>query len=190
MPGTVLHVGSPSSPATGMPQPGIGSMAPSAPPKDEAAWLTDIRNGITLGDLHVKQQKYPEAVAAYKDAEMHLKWAMQSRKEKNPEDMGSFLTGAHLYLLLAKGFESAGDNDMARKMMDNVAWWSKVVAAQTGEAATAKAAAPTPPALPSKLVVTASKKLLDEVGSGKMTFEAFRKAATVEYVTPLAADKK
>jgi hypothetical protein len=46
------------------------------------------------------------------------------------------------------------------------------------------------PTLPSKLIVTASKKLLDEVGSGKTSFEAFCKAATVESVKPPAAEKK
>ena len=35
--------------------------------------------------------------------------------------------------------------------------------------------------MPNKLVVTASKKLLDDVGAGKISFEEFCKAATVEY---------
>jgi hypothetical protein len=43
--------------------------------------------------------------------------------------------------------------------------------------------------LPSKLVITASKKLLDDVGSGKMSFDDFKKAVSVEYVT-FPAEKK
>ena len=38
----------------------------------EAAWLTDVRNGLTLGDLHVKQKNYSEANAAYHNAQDQL----------------------------------------------------------------------------------------------------------------------
>ena len=37
--------------------------------------------------------------------------------------------------------------------------------------------------LPSKLIISAPKKLLDEVASGKMSFEEFKKAVSVEYLT-------
>ena len=48
-----------------------------------------------------------------------------------------------------------------------------------------KTAAPPAPRqpLPAKLIVSATKKLLDQVGSGKMTFEEFHKAATVDFQT-------
>ena len=48
-------------------------------------------------------------------------------------------------------------------------------------------AKPTP--LPAKLIVSASKKLVDDVGSGKMSFEDFKKAVSVEYLT-FPAQKK
>ncbi len=56
----------------------------------------------------------------------------------------------------------------------------------------APAPAPQPagaPALPAKLVVTASKKQLLDVASGKMNFDMFCQAATVEYVNPPAEKK-
>ncbi len=71
--------------------------------------------------------------------------------------------------------------------MEKVESLSKLAATPTNDPATAKAA---PPALPSKLMVTASKKLLDEVGSDKMTFEAFTKAATAEIIRPPAPGEK
>ena len=37
--------------------------------------------------------------------------------------------------------------------------------------------------LPSKLIISAPKKLLDDVASGKMSFEEFKKAVSVEYLT-------
>ena len=43
------------------------------------------------------------------------------------------------------------------------------------------AAPPAKVELPAKLVISAPKKLLDLVGSGKLTFEEFRKNATIEY---------
>src|SRR5262249_6944021 len=52
-------------------------------------------------------------------------------------------------------------------------------------AATQQATAPASPAplLPAKLIISATKKLLDQAGSGKISFEEFKKAASVEYLT-------
>jgi hypothetical protein len=47
------------------------------------------------------------------------------------------------------------------------------------EAKPAPAAKPVA-ALPIKLIISAPKKLLDEAGKGKMTFEEFRRRASVE----------
>jgi hypothetical protein len=37
--------------------------------------------------------------------------------------------------------------------------------------------------LPARLIITASKRLLDQVGAGKMSLEDFKKAATMEHLT-------
>jgi hypothetical protein len=158
-------------------------------PDNEAAVMTDINNDLLLGDLHMKQQKPPEAIAAYQKAEKQLQSVLEIRTQMVPGDVGGILSTANLFNRLAKGFAAAGDEAASQKAMQNVGRLSKMAEQLTGGAPEASAKTQ-PPALPSKLVVTASKKLLDEVGSGKMTFEAFRKAATVEYVTPPAADKK
>jgi hypothetical protein len=178
---------------SGIPYSGSNPMTPSSPPsasEDDAAWLADVRNGLRLGDFHVKHQNYPAALVAYKNAQELLQKAFDKQKELSPEDAANVLTAAHLYLHLAKSYESADDNAAARKAMDKVGSLSKMAATLAGAESTVRAPRTTPAQLPSKLVVTASKKLLDEVGSGKMTVDAFRKAATVEYVKPPAADKK
>jgi len=182
--------GSPYIASGGHTPPPSGSPRPAGAPEDDAAWLTEVRNRMTLSDLHVKQQNYPAAIIAYKNTQELLQKAFDAKRELSPEDAASVLTTAQLFLHLAKGYESAGDNEASRKAMQKVGSLSKMAATLAGALPAAKAQPAAPPALPSKLVVTASKKLLDEVGAGKMTFEAFRKAATVEYVTPSAADKK
>ena len=193
MPGMTPGLGSSASaPQPPSLPPSLPGMPPSSPFVPGTEWVTNIRNGLTLGDLHVKQKNYAEAISAYHNAQDQLQKTLEVYKTKNPEDTGSVLTAAHLYVLLAKGYESAGDKDAAREAMEKVESLSKMVAARTDEAPlmARPTARPATPALPSKLIVTASKKLLDEVGSGKMTFEAFCKAATVESVKPPTAEKK
>ena len=38
------------------------------------------------------------------------------------------------------------------------------------------------PALPNKLIISASKRLLDQVGTGKISFEEFKKSVSVQYL--------
>jgi len=38
-----------------------------------------------------------------------------------------------------------------------------------------------PPSLPSKLIISAPKRLLDQVGAGKIPYADFRRQATVDY---------
>jgi hypothetical protein len=166
-----------------------GASAPPPASEGDSPWLTDIHNGLTLGDLHLKQQNPEAAISAYRKAEAQLQNALGIENKINSNDAAAILTAAHLYLHLAKGYESAGAPDASRKAKQRVGELSKLAASLTGEAPTAKTAPAAPSALPSKLIVTASKKLLDEVGSGKTSFEAFTKAATVEYVKP-SVDKK
>jgi hypothetical protein len=45
------------------------------------------------------------------------------------------------------------------------------------------------PALPAKLVISATRQMLDDVSTGKLSLEDFKKKATVEYLTFPAAEK-
>jgi hypothetical protein len=181
---------------TGPMSPG-GPSAPAAPEGD-AAWLTDVRNAIRLGELHLQRGKSEDAITAYKEALARLEKEVFSRRSAQGKTPGGGAAAGDVPLLLmevelcnkiAQVYIQAGNSEYGRILIQRGSKLAKEAETLTGNAATANPR-PSTPALPSKLIVTASKKLLDEIGSGKMTFEAFRKAATVEYVTPSAADKK
>jgi hypothetical protein len=121
-----------------------------------------------LGDLHMKQSKYKEAIEAYRKA-----------VEQNPRNESALRKLAQAYL-------AQGDYDKAKQSIDRAVEWLK-----KQQGAPAEAKPPSPARLPDKLIISAPKKLLDQVGTGMITFEEFKKAATVEYVTfPPVVEKK
>jgi tetratricopeptide (TPR) repeat protein len=125
-----------------------------------------------LGDLHLKQENWSKAIDAYKKA-----------VEYNPEPKQV----AVLYQKLARShLGQAPDNHEAyQKVIEKGMEWLRLA---QGEAA--KASQPAPSPLPAKLIVSAPKKLLDQAGAGKVSFEEFKKAATVEYLTAPAPATK
>jgi tetratricopeptide (TPR) repeat protein len=124
-----------------------------------------------LGDLHLKQNRYPEAIKAFTAA----------LKENPPAK-----EAALLYRKLAQTQLAAGDLKAAEAALTK----AQQLQDEAAKAGPATSAAPTRPILPGKLVVSAPKKLLDQVGAGKITFEEFRKSATVDYQTFTAEPKK
>ncbi|HEY1379537.1 MAG TPA: tetratricopeptide repeat protein [Gemmataceae bacterium] len=120
-----------------------------------------------LGDLHLKQGEPQRAVEAYARA---VEVAQADAKESDNSDR---VQGA--LLKLSQAYLAAGKLDEARQTMDR----AKAAREPRGRTntATAKSAA-----LPARLTISATKKLLDDVGSGKVSFDDFRKQATVEYV--------
>ena len=81
-----------------------------------------------------------------------------------------------LSLKLAAAYLELGQIEAAKKVIDQYAAAKPGMAAPVG---------PSPPkeAPPYKLIVSAPKSLLDQVGNGKMTFEEFAKRASIETVT-------
>jgi hypothetical protein len=162
---------------------------PSRPPQETPAWVTEVRNEVLLGDLHLKQGKGQEAVASYRNALTHLEQGIDPKRVTDsgyvPGDLPFMLTGVDLLNKLAQAYVAAGDEESARRMLGSASDLAKKAEGLTGGPA-----APNPKAaLPAKLVVTVSKKQLDLMSDGKMTFEMFCKAATVDYVAA-PADKK
>ncbi len=110
-----------------------------------------------------------------------------------PQDVPALLMLVEVDNKAAAAYAQQGNQVAAAKALQETSDYAKKAEALTGKAvAVNPAAQPTgTQALPAKLVVTASKKQLLDVGSGKMTFEMFCQAATVEYANaPAAADKK
>jgi len=181
-------ISGPSFPGSGMP-PGVGSMGPSSSPPPTPAWLTDLRNDVLLGDLHLKQGKAQEALAAYQKAMQPLEIRMDGNRLKEigwgPNELPVLLTAVDLCNKMAQAYVALGDDEAAKKQLANAGRLAKEAENLTGGPATTNPKT----GLPAKLVITVSKKLLDDVGSGKLTLEAFCQAATVEY-TAAPADKK
>jgi tetratricopeptide (TPR) repeat protein len=126
-----------------------------------------------LGDLHMKQGKAKEAIDAY-----------QKAMEKDPKR-------EVILNKLIQANVAANNYTKAQELLKNAKDLAKqppVATAETAKPATPAAGA----ALPTKLLISAPKKLLDIAGAGKITFDEFKKAATVEYLTfppPPAAAK-
>jgi tetratricopeptide (TPR) repeat protein len=128
-----------------------------------------------LGDLHMKQGKAKEAIEAYQKA---------MEKEPKRDVILNKLIQANV---------AANNYTKAQELLKN----AKDLAKQPTLVSPESAKPPTPatasaPALPAKLLISAPKKLLDLAGGGKISFDEFKKAATVEYLTfsPAAAEKK
>jgi hypothetical protein len=89
---------------------------------------------------------------------------------------------------------AVGDNEAAKRVMARIdkipAPRSPFTESAAQKPAPMKGAAQPQAALPGKMIVSATKRLLDQVGSGKLSFEDFKKQASVQYLTFGGAQKK
>ncbi len=162
--------GGEGSPASGSGEdPNGGKSDPKSPSTtpggEDASKATSARDYELLGDLHLKQGQAKEALAAYEKA-----------AEKDPQHAPAiYLKMANIYLTVNK------DETRARQLMER----AKELLDKAS--ATYTKSAPDPTAkqsqLPAKLLISAPKKLLDQVGSGKISFEDFKKSASVQHLT-------
>jgi hypothetical protein len=136
---------------------------------------------MLLGDLHMKNGRINDALAEYVKAAQVLEdhmgktWNWDKQQLKSAEELYGKLIQAHI---------ASGDRAAARAVLDKfekIPPLNPAVAAQRPGASVFSM--PKPVALPGKLIISAPKRLLDQVGSGKMTFDDFRKAATVETIS-------
>jgi tetratricopeptide (TPR) repeat protein len=125
-----------------------------------------------LGDLHLRQNKPSEAINAYQSA----------LGQKPPAQQA-----AAICRKLARAYLAQNNDAAARKAIALAVKFLKNApnAGQNGKVVRGKVAAN----LPAKLIISASKKLLDQVGRGKITFAEFRKEASVEYLNFSARTK-
>jgi tetratricopeptide (TPR) repeat protein len=128
-----------------------------------------------LADLHLKQGQPQQAIdvlhKAIKQAEAELAMA--------GDDTAHIPRAARLANLLAKLANAqlaAGKEDEARASLD------RAKGIREKPAKPANPAAKAANRLPARLTISAPKKLLDEVGGGKMSLDEFRKQVTVDYV--------
>jgi tetratricopeptide (TPR) repeat protein len=154
------------------PSPADKKPASGGTPGDATDKSSSPRDYELLGDLHLKQGQSKDALKAYQKA---------AEKSSDPKH------AAAMYLKMAQIYLTAENN---KTEMDIVLEKARefVAKAQEGPAKkeTPKATKPASP-LPARLIITASKELLDRAGSGRISLEEFKKAATVEYL-PFSQD--
>jgi hypothetical protein len=140
----------------------------SQPKGDPRNKLTDEQ--VLLGDLHHKQGKPDEAIAAYRKA---------------MDASGDARTKA---LLLLKIAEVLKEQNRDKEALDTLQKVEELLKEGEPKGSSSSAETPTIP-LPTKMIVSAPKKLLDQAAASKVTFEEFVKAATVELLS-FSAPKK
>jgi hypothetical protein len=167
-PGGPGGAGGSSRPPTGGPASGGGS-AESEPDTSRA----EFRKYALLGDLAMKQHDYNQAVQSFTRASAVYK--------EPPRESDAQLELIEVGTKLARALMAQGKKAEAEHVVKSVAQLSERLASG---AAPAKAADGKPQMpLPTKLIITVPKKDLDLVGSNRIDFAAFRKAASVEYLT-------
>jgi hypothetical protein len=178
--------------------PGVGM--PAAPPpqrKEKGEASTAVRTAkqlLDLADLHAKQGKNDEAAKTLADAIKRLAEQPLSYPQDTPYDTVAkeLLEAKQLlrmaYTKQAQLLLAAGKLKEAREALDKAESASLTINNQEKPAAT-PSAEKNPPTLPAKLVVTVSKKLLDEVHAGKIDVPGFKKGAEVEAIGFPAATK-
>jgi tetratricopeptide (TPR) repeat protein len=157
-----VHETSPSSPAA---KSGTGSTKAEsnpAPAGSDADTGREARNLEMLGELHLKQAKYQEAIMVFQ------RWLERTESPKQK---------AELRRKLAQCYLGLGEDEKARAELERaIALTKKATEAREKPAPDAKP----PAALPVKLIISAPKKLLDQAKEGKISFEDFRRQASVE----------
>ena len=159
-----------------------------------AALKKDAQKAALLGDLHLKQGKneqaaasFEEALRAYQESASELyRFGLDRRgtPEKDPTlEQELVVTGTKLI----QAYTALGKTEEVRKTLKALDDRLQKTGAETPNKAADTLAKEE---LPAKLVISAPKKLLDLVGAEKITFEEFRKNATVEYQAPRTIEKR
>jgi tetratricopeptide (TPR) repeat protein len=148
-----------------------------------------------LGDLHQKQGQLSQAIDAFTKAVTAFRgeWTQQyvqlkDEDQRFQESLKALRRLGELQSKLAQAQIATGQLDLAARTLEALQR-DKDQANQTAARKPAPAAKATGANLPARLTVSATKRQLDLVGSGKMSFEEFRKEAKVEFHPAAGADK-
>ncbi len=183
----------------GNPQPGqqANPNQQGAPPKPKEApaegqQASDTANYQTLGDLHFRQHKYAEAIQAYTraiEAKNKLLSTLDPEiKSTRREKVLVMLSLAELYTRVAQCDFALVEHDAGIKHLELATRMTRD-AAQLADGLSKQPAAATQ-VLPHQLIISVPKRLVDEVGTGGLSFDAFRSKASVEYRTYPVPEQK
>jgi hypothetical protein len=130
-----------------------------------------VRDLELLGALHLKQGQPGSAIEAYRKAvALAEKESSDNPSQANTDRLRDVL------IRLAQAYLAAGREQDGRKTMESaVSYTGKI------PPVVPPANKPTATVCSKRLMISASKKLLDQVGNGKISLDEFRKQALVEY---------
>jgi hypothetical protein len=160
------------------------------PEKDEAGgWRQSANNYAHLGEMRLKQGRIREAVEAYEKATALYQKVVESINadrgdERWKEKMAAAAVAADALVRLAQAHLLQGNTDRAHQLIDRSAELAGWASSGKGEGGKAKTSSESSKAtLPARLIISAPKQLLDQVGAGKITFDAFKKVADIQYLS-------
>lgn len=146
-----------------------------------------------LGDLHFKQGRFEDALGAYNKAlEEYNKTISTSLKNLRVSDSGSdkievIMPTLDLQNRIIQCYLALKQDDKVEQEVQKLRQWTSLLERVEGSRdvkSQPKGAAPVKQsALPTKVIITASKELLDQAGNGQISFEDFSKKVMVEIMT-------
>lgn len=167
---------------TGVVRPAAGEPAVEPAGNDKREPRTNLADSWkqsyeSLGDLHMRQKHYAEAIEAFKRA-------LDQKPEQKTQEVirGKLLDAlkAQLDIVDAALAQSQETQELRKKLLDSAAAYLKGLEAEFNQESAKQAKKSS---LPAKLIISAPKELLDQIGQGKVSFEDFKKGASVEYLT-------
>ena len=151
-------------PAKSPPSPAKRTATQSNSSAQKRALPSSVRDYLLLGDLHMKQGKSTEAMSAYKNA-------LEAFPRADEQVV------IELHQKLAQAALTAQKLDLAKKSLDKLLELEK-------NKSKAKSAKPKTSLrrLPQKLIISVPKKLFDEIAAGKISYQQFKKAASIQHI--------
>jgi len=152
--------------------PGLAAPAtqPSLAPTGHGQTFRDFN---LLGDLHLRQRQYTQAQEAFQKA-------LTQEPKGDPKQL------AEVFRKLAETKLQTGKLEEAKAMIESAVTYER----QANDDAAGKGRTETTSApmqrTPAKMIITSSKRHLDEVGAGKISLDEFRKQLKVELIPHLA----
>ena len=147
-------------------------------------------NYARLGDMRLKQGRSRESAEAFQKAIDVYRKLLARERIRSGEDKefeADRAAAAEVGAKLAQAYLLLGESDKAVSALKGTFARYPVTAGNKGASERSESTAPAE--LPAKLIISAPKRLLEQVGSGKMSFDEFRKAASVQYLTFATPEK-
>jgi hypothetical protein len=145
--------------------------------------LAETANFKNLGDMRLKDQRLKEAAEAYRQAVDGYQRILESKniatqsEDQKKDQKQLFSAATEAYSKLAQAYLAQGENDKAAQTLKDL---TGKIQQPLSAAANTAANKPAPVVLPSKLIISAPKPLLDQVGSGRISFDAFKQGVRIQ----------